>query len=274
MLVDLGIKGLRLARSRRRSWGCALIPRVYFAQSRPLKSVGVDRRVVRPACEDASAPKRAHALHSSRNAVRLSCSGRLVRAGADHCARHRNHSRRITGRSPGQQGRSRRLVVDHPHSFGSGCRDLVFHAKAWRARLTNRTHTDNHIESVRHPRAIPAHEGITSQVTPSVRAKGPVLTKEAGLFWCQSFTPSALRGGISFSRLCLLLRSKPPDRWPDPWRTALQTRTPSFGPAWPRLGSAQTQTGSARPLADPWLVPAAPHSPAWFGCSAPPTGPS
>ena len=189
--------------------------------------------MVRPACEDASAPKRAHALHSSRNAVRLSCSGRLVRAGADHCARHRNHSRRITGRSPGQQGRSRRLVVDHPHSFGSGCRDLVFHAKAWRARL-NRTRTDNHIESVRHPRAIPAHEGITSQVTPSVRAKGPVLTKEAGLFWCQSFTPSALRGGISFSRLCLLARSKPPDRWPDPWRTALQTRTPSFGPAWPR----------------------------------------
>src|SRR4051794_5975397 len=95
----------------------------------------VDRRVVSPACDDTSAPKRTHALHSSRNAVRLSCSRRLVRAGADHCARHRNHSRRITGHSPGQQGRSRRLVVDHPYSFGSGCRDLVLHAKARRARL-------------------------------------------------------------------------------------------------------------------------------------------
>src|SRR5829696_1353992 len=51
---------------------------------------------------------------------------------------------------------------------------------------------------------------------------------------------------------------------------AMQTRTPSFGSAWPRSVSAQTQTGSAPPLAGPWPAPAAPHSPATSGCSAPP----
>jgi hypothetical protein len=76
-------------------------------------------------------PRRAHALHSLCTAVRLPGSRRLVRAGADryvarHSSWHRNHSR---------CWRHRGLVVDHPGSFGGGCRDLVLHERSIRARL-------------------------------------------------------------------------------------------------------------------------------------------
>src|SRR5215207_3149027 len=55
-----------------------------------------------------------------------------------------------------------------------------------------------------------------------------------------------------------------------PWRTAYPIRTPSFGPAWPPLGSARNQTGSAPSLAHPWPAPAARHNPTRRGGSVPP----